>query len=387
MSLQEVFAKAIEDGDSIQIESLLTSGSIDINARLPRQNNPPPLVLAVQCGARHVDIVAMLLNAGAHIDQVDDNNQTASFAAAWANSVDLLAVLLRHRPNLEIKRTWFNQTPLQLALQYSSDSIAISLIAAGGSLDGLDAALCRLASRSTAAIQALIDRGVALNQLRGDKNQTPLHMSGLSCVFGWSAELNAAVNMLINVCRVDVDARDVAGETCTHAAALTGGREALRCFIDAGADVNVVNRDGLTPLHAVFDYTCALLLLAAGADVNKRKHNRTPLQVAVSFDRFVVLPAFLAAGADLSDVTDPTVAAAVTVSSEQVESARRDIAKTRLDFVRQRAMEVCVGLHPLQLDALQMCEILLHTCGPVARVVAFHEWWKIATTVKHFHHS
>jgi hypothetical protein len=47
--LLEDFAKAIEIGDSNQIKSLLASGSIDINAILPREFNPPPLVLAVTC--------------------------------------------------------------------------------------------------------------------------------------------------------------------------------------------------------------------------------------------------------------------------------------------------------------------------------------------------
>jgi hypothetical protein len=38
----------------------------------------------------------------------------------------------------------------------------------------------------------------------------------------------------------------------------------------------------------------------------------------------------------------------------------------------------------MRLDALQMCEILQQACGPVAPLIAFHHWWKIATTVKHF---
>jgi hypothetical protein len=53
--------------------------------------------------------------------------------------------------------------------------------------------------------------------------------------------------------------------------------------------------------------------------------------------------------------------------------------------VRQRALQVCVGLQSLGLDALQMCEIAQHSCGHVAHLIAFHQWWTIATTVKHFH--
>ena len=53
--------------------------------------------------------------------------------------------------------------------------------------------------------------------------------------------------------------------------------------------------------------------------------------------------------------------------AEAVESARREVAKLRLDFVRHRAWQVCIGLQSRGLDALP-----------------FHQWWKIATVVKHF---
>jgi hypothetical protein len=68
----------------------------------------------------------------------------------------------------------------------------------------------------------------------------------------------------------------------------------------------------------------------------------------------------------------------------QVEAARREIAKARLDFVRHRALELCIGLQSLRIDAFQMCEILRFACGAVAQLIPFHIWWKIATTVKHF---
>jgi hypothetical protein len=70
-----------------------------------------------------------------------------------------------------------------------------------------------------------------------------------------------------------------------------------------------------------------------------------------------------------------------------VEVARRDIAKTRIDFVRDRALQVCIGLQSLRLDALQLCEILQFACGAIAPLIPFHIWWKIATTVKHFHQA
>jgi hypothetical protein len=72
------------------------------------------------------------------------------------------------------------------------------------------------------------------------------------------------------------------------------------------------------------------------------------------------------------------------IDRDQAEVARRDIAKARIDFVRYRALEVCIGLQSLRLDALQLCEILQFACGAIAPLIPFHIWWTIATTVKHF---
>ena len=72
------------------------------------------------------------------------------------------------------------------------------------------------------------------------------------------------------------------------------------------------------------------------------------------------------------------------MSEDALERARRGIAKVRLDLVRHRASQVCIGLQSSRLGALEICEILLHACGPVAPSIAFHQWWSIATTVKHF---
>jgi ankyrin repeat protein len=376
MSLLEDFVNAIEQGDPFLVESLLANGSIDVNARLPCWLNPPPLVFAVRCEMCRVEVVEILLSAGARIDDVDDNGQTACFVATWARNVDVLAVLLTHCPNLELKEKWSNFTPLRLSVDFPSDSISILLINAGASLDDLADQLCWLASRSIAAIQALLNRGVVLNQVFDAKNGTPLHM--IASIAPPNA-VEAVVKCFITDCGVDLEAVDSDGLTCTQIAASEGNSTALRCFIDAGANVNF-------GLHRVFANKCLVLLLAAGANVGALDPaSRTGFQTTTMVENChlirPILPIFLAAGADPSGVCEEFIAA---ISVHEIESARREIAKTRLDFVRHRAMQVCIGLRSLRLDALQLCEILQQSCGPVAHVIAFHQWWKISTTVKHF---
>jgi ankyrin repeat protein len=389
MSSIEHFAKAIEEDDLDQVESLLARGSIDVNVRLPRWLNPPPLVLAAKGPQSRTAIVTMLLGAGAHIDGTDDDGRTASFVATLCRNVPVLALLLAHRPNLEKRHAWFEKTPLQFSLEvgHLNDYMSTMLINAGASLD-LDRArvraLLKFVSRSTSAIQALINRGFDVSQLRDRERCTPLHLMRPAKESAAAIATAEAASMLINVCGVDLEARNVDGCTCTFTAVENGDDVTLRCFIRAGADVNCVDRRGQTPLHLASDYKCAILLVAAGANVSARdKCGETALHIAARHHFYSVLPAFVAADADPGDVNRRDIIV-TDIDADQVETARREIARERLAFVRGRAMEICIGLQSLRLDALQMCEILQHSCGPLAPLIAFHQWWRMATTVKHF---
>jgi hypothetical protein len=71
-------------------------------------------------------------------------------------------------------------------------------------------------------------------------------------------------------------------------------------------------------------------------------------------------------------------------TADEIDAARLRIAKTRLDLVRERAFQICVGLQPLNINALQLCEIMMHSFGAIGSVILFHQWWAIAVKVKHF---
>jgi hypothetical protein len=135
------------------------------------------------------------------------------------------------------------------------------------------------------------------------------------------------------------------------------------------------------------------LLLALGADVNLVANDgRTACGIAAVFKKPAALCALVAAGGDLGQPneegeTPRMIAKRYRVhlpTANEIDAARRRIAKARLDLVRERAFQICVGLQSFRLNALQLCEILMHSFGALGSLIAFHQWWAIATKVKHF---
>lgn len=397
MTSLEEFAKAIEKSDSSKVQSLIDNGSVDVNARLPRDRNPPALVLAASC--KQKEIVDILLRANARIDDADDYRWTACHAAVLSRRDDVLALLLAHLPNLGRKSS-FGRTELDYSVEIGSNERITAMLIEAGALDSVDRDnMCRLAGQSTVVIQALLDRGVVVSDLRDVAESSPLHWAARSA-------FNPAVwSMLVNVCGVDFDAQDRDGNTCLHFNASSSNTPYhLRWFVQVGASVDIANDAGLTPLHyACLDVFCEdiLVLLAAGANVHARDSSgNSALRLLISprpdgawcaDDIAAIALALIAVGAEIDNADRDSVIPrqllaehGLIIDEAEVESVRRDIAKQRIDFVRDRAFVICIGLQSQGLDALQMCEILLHSCGPLAPLIPFHIWWKIATTVKHF---
>jgi ankyrin repeat protein len=402
MSVLEDFAQAIKDGDSALLDSLLASGSIDANARLPLNRNPPALVAAAQSG--HKDVVDVLLRFGARINDTDDDGRTACHVVFEFLAAEALALLARAASPISNSSASVDSHRLMFHLFDGLDHdmrMSAMLIEAGVDLARVvdQRRLCQVAALSTSAIQKLLRNGVAVNELRDNRGRTALHLAV------GAANGAPVLEMLMHVCGVELEARTSSGSTCLHVACFRTNADAIRLFILAGANLRAIDNSGRTPLHIFSEKNCTILLLAAGADVHARDQcGKTPLMALATYFgngigmRFVHprVNVLLAGGADL-DVADHDGNTARQVllaeyamtfddaqTSDEVEAARREIAKVRLDYVRHRAWQVCIGLQSRGLDALQMCEILLHACGPVAPVIAFHQWWKIATTVKHF---
>jgi hypothetical protein len=243
MTSLEEFAKAIEDGDSAKVQQLISTGVVDVNAPLPRcvlrLRSCTPL-------SNRKEVVDILLRANAHIDSADRNGKTACHAAALRGHADVLAVLLAAGPNLDLFDN-DRSTPLRVAISFNHERCALMLIEAGARLD--DRWLCDAAALGTDVLQALVDRGVVVSELRGPTRAHCCTLSlgasriGLCCCRCWCA---TAVLMWTRVTR-----RKYTMSHCRLQSVCRSPAMARRC----GRRFDVPNGRGETPLHSACTMT------------------------------------------------------------------------------------------------------------------------------------
>jgi ankyrin repeat protein len=380
---------AIDKNDIAAVSSLIANGALS-----ERDAAPPPLVVAARLG--RVEIMAMLLDAGAPIDAANEWRQCACHASIAYAHLPALQLLVARGANLAAVDI-SGGTPFGYAGKQETDQFLITLLDADVSLyNATDDELVRAATKSVRVLTRLLQRKINVRKLLDSSGRTPCHV-----VINGTSENCKVLDALIDLAGVNVNARDRRGFTPCHYAIMSQDIGALRILLEYGAEIDLVDlRVNVAPLHSAClcmdsgNAPVVEFLLAAGANVHLvNKRGETACHAAALHDMEQSLVCLLvAAGADLdrpdnSGVTPRQLIARSTCSfptTDEVDAARRRIARRRLDFVRERALQVCIGLQPLDLDALRLCEIMLHSCGALAKCVPFHQFWAIAVKVKHF---
>jgi ankyrin repeat protein len=373
---------AIEKNDTATVSSLIASGVVNVNDQLL------PLHRATEHG--HVDIMTALLDAGADINAADWNHRTACHVAILNMQFDALKLLVVRGASLNVVCRANISLLKAASLHASNNRIALLLLDAGAPLDHLTHKEMMQLVTSAAVRQRLLARAINVSALRDENGATLCHYVVRNVRD--NVDLCCLLSDALSVCGLTVR-----GETPLHWAACSGNATALRVLLELGTDVDAQDRDGWTALRWAVEWNvdnqCAELLLALGADVSLvDNHGQSVCHAAAAHGKLAALSTFLAAGGvlDRPDNTGET-SRMIAVrehsplpTANEVAEARRRIAQTRLDLVRERALQICVGLQPLNLDALRVCEILVHSFGAIGALIAFHRWWAIATKVKHF---
>lgn len=111
--------------------------------------------------------------------------------------------------------------------------------------------------RATAVEHFLKNGTFKILDTRDKMRRTPLHMA---CLYDHINCVEILLKNEFKIIKVGIDAHDQYGNTSLHIAAMNGNLEILNLLINAGADINAVNRDGNTALH-IAAYNCDVSIM------------------------------------------------------------------------------------------------------------------------------
>lgn len=228
---------------------VLVTRSADLNQ--PDPEGVAPLLLATLNS--HWDAALRLINAGADVQQWDNYGQTALHAALGRRSSNPQNPLdgLNETDGLAVVRLLLEKGAnpnMQLFLRPSKQRGAMSR--------GTTPLIIAASSGDVDTIQLLLDHGADATLLQADRQSPIIALAGAR---GAPDRLLAALNLLVaagadpNVVSVHHHLQRTRGGSALHAAVRANNARMVEALVAAGADINIKDYDGVTPL----DYAMA----------------------------------------------------------------------------------------------------------------------------------
>ena len=121
---------AVYDGNVAEVQRLLKAGA---NVSLANNYGASPMSLAAEVG--NAEILKLLLDAGANADSPNPEGQTALMAVARTGNVAAAQLLIDHGATVDAKEKWGGQTALMWASARRHPEMMKLLIAKGANVD------------------------------------------------------------------------------------------------------------------------------------------------------------------------------------------------------------------------------------------------------------
>jgi uncharacterized protein len=261
---------AARSNDAASVRTLLTAHPADVNQRTA--DGTSALHWAVYHG--DADLVAKLLAAGADANARNDYGSTPMSEAAIRGDVKILGALLAAHADVDSANA-DGQTALMILSRTGNVAAAELLIAHGAQVNAREkwrdqtALMWAAAEQQPAMVRLLLSHGA--------------EVEGRSLVNNWARQVTSEPRM---------QARPSGGFTALLYAARSGCLECAQLLIKAGADPNLADPDGVSPLlESVlnFHFDLAAFLVRHGVDVDHwDTWGRAPLYAAVDLDSLPV---------------------------------------------------------------------------------------------------
>jgi uncharacterized protein len=255
-----------------EIVALLINAQGDVNCQvLPHFMTP----LMFACSGNHSLICQILIDNGADINLLNDDETSALMIASHKGYVNIVEMLLKNNAQVN-HQDLDGDNALFLGIKSNHQEIVSLLIDFGADLYVDDGALSiAIDNNNLMMINLLLHKKVNVNQGNRDKI-TPLMMA--------SAHGNRAIVERLLQAGADVNHQDITGDSSLHLAVLEEHLDIVELLLKAGAKVNIINQDRDSPLliATLQGYTeIVRVLLAYGANPNFYNQQDTPLGLAV----------------------------------------------------------------------------------------------------------
>lgn len=233
-----------EDLDGIR---QLVFASLNINLR---DEGTGMTALDYAVGNGNLEIVRMLIMAGARADLKDESGRTALMRLSENATAELVRQLLSAGVEIN-ERDKSGKTALMNAASRTPAEVVKELINNGAKIDLKDedgrTALMFAASNDNNDLQTLkllIDAGAVVNDKNND-GSTPLMIA--------AEEADAETVQLLISFGAEVNAKDPTGCTALMLVSATNDEDSVKVLLNAGADVTFRNTDGKTALAIARD--------------------------------------------------------------------------------------------------------------------------------------
>ena len=247
---------------------------------------PPTTALYLAAYHGFYEIATLLLDSGQDIDEQGGSFGAPLLVACSERNLDVARLLLDRGANIEVKSPFHHQGALHLISKDDLVEIMKFLLDHGASVDIEDreknTPLVLAVKRGQCElIKTLLDHGANIER-SGHLGFTPLITAVLSLKY-------SVVNLLLdrgaNIDTIgEVEDLTSALHICAYCGATYGFMPIATLLLDRGANANLSNAAGLTPLIMALQrqrLEMSSLLLDRGADIFARdKKGRTVLQVA-----------------------------------------------------------------------------------------------------------
>ncbi len=248
--------------DDRNMASMLLDAGADVNRT--NRYGMAPLHVAVQ--NRHVDMARQLLESGADTEAADGSGELPLHLAIRTGAYDMLELLLSHGAQVDGRDLNYGQTPLMLAVREENIALVRRLLEAGADLDAQSLAGEEHPRVLPSDVPVGTSQGVGINRSGLPDRGMRYPITGMKTPLSYATRQgNLALTRILVEAGADIELADANGITPLINAILnhsvvnvnrSGKSDHLaiaQYLVEAGANVNAVDWFGQTPLWASVD--------------------------------------------------------------------------------------------------------------------------------------